>query len=147
MDPTRLINSTCGWFDQGAGDMYTYHSYFKPLKVRQRNRAVALTEYGGQALAIPGHTDSNTQFGYKQLDAKTANHSLRKLIESKVISNIPRGLSASIYTQLSDVESEVNGLLTYDREVFKFDLSQLKSLNQAIYSTFAKAILDDQEEQ
>lgn len=136
IDSTRLINEACGWFDQGGGDMYTYHSYFKPLKVKPRNRVVALTEFGGQALVIEGHVTSDRNFGYKMLDTKTANDALRKQIEQKVIANVQHGLSASIYTQLSDVSSEVNGLLTYDRDVFKFDMIMIQELNKNIQEIF-----------
>ncbi|AMC93078.1 hypothetical protein AOC36_03520 [Erysipelothrix larvae] len=136
LDSTRLVNEACGWFDQGGGDIYTIHSYFKPYHAKPKDRVVCLSEFGGQALVIPNHTVSDKKFGYKMLNQETAHESLEKLYHSKVIRNIKHGLSASIYTQLSDVEAEVNGLMTYDRTVFKFDLKRIQAINQIIYDTF-----------
>lgn len=134
-DNTRLINEACGWFDQCGGDMYSIHSYFKPLRVRpQKDRVVALTEYGGCSFAIPGHVVSEKEFGYKSCKSKeelTAQY--RKLWTQKVCANLKRGLSAACYTQTSDVEEEINGIFTYDREEVKFLETELKEMNQELY--------------
>ena len=134
-DQTRLINEACGWFDQGGGDMYSIHSYFKPLRVRpQKDRVVALTEYGGCSFAIPGHIACEKEFGYKSCRSKeelTAQY--RKLWKQKVCANLKRGLSAACYTQTSDIEEEINGIFTYDREEVKFLETELQEMNRELY--------------
>jgi len=134
-DSTRLINEACGWFDQGGGDMYSIHSYFKPLRVRpQKDRAVALTEYGGCSFAIPGHIACEKEFGYKSCKSKEAlTTQYRKLWKQKVCANLKRGLSAACYTQTSDIEEEINGIFTYDREEVKFLEAELKEMNRELY--------------
>lgn len=140
VDQTRLINEACGWFDQGGGDIYSIHSYFKPLKTKAKNRVVALSEFGGHALAVPGHTFGNKNFGYNKINPNNVNESYIKLYQSKVIRNIQSGLSASIITQLSDVYNEINGLTTFDRKVIKVDKTTMQRIHQEIYETHNKAI-------
>lgn len=140
LDGSRLINQACGWFDQKGGDMYSIHNYRHGLTVSpQEDRVVALTEYGGYAYPVQGHIASRKKFGYRHyssVEALTAGY--RKLIEEEVFPNIERGLSAAIYTQVSDIETEINGMMTYDREVDKMDLDAVRELNQELYRIFAK---------
>ncbi|MDE6846558.1 MAG: glycoside hydrolase family 2 [Lachnospiraceae bacterium] len=140
LDGSRLINQACGWFDQKGGDMYSIHNYRHGLTVSpQDGRVVALTEYGGYAYPVQGHIASKKKFGYKHYssgEALTAGY--RKLIEEEVYPNIERGLSAAIYTQVSDIETEINGMMTYDREVDKMDLDTVRGLNQELYRIFDK---------
>ncbi|MBP3656207.1 MAG: glycoside hydrolase family 2 [Clostridia bacterium] len=122
LDPQgRPVDEASGWFDQGGGDMYSLHNYFFPLRVRrQTERVAALTEYGGVAWACPGHRTTEGSYGYGA--AKTQEEFALKyenLMLKTVIPQIRNGLSALIYTQVSDVEDEINGLLTYDRQVCK----------------------------
>ena len=142
-DPTRLVNEACGWFDQGGGDMYSIHSYFKPLRVRpQKARAVALTEYGGCSYAIPGHVACEKEFGYKSCKSKeelTAQY--RKLWKQKVCANLKHGLSAACYTQTSDIEEEINGIFTYDREELKFVEGEMKEMNKELYCLWDETVL------
>ncbi len=123
LDATRPIDEASGWFDQGGGDIYSIHSYFYPLNVRpNKSRVVALTEYGGISWPCPGHTVTDKVYGYGT--AKSGEEfaaKFKKLIEASVVPQITKGLSALVYTQVSDVEDEVNGLMTYDREVVKLD--------------------------
>ena len=122
MDHTRLIDQASGWFDQGGGDIHSIHDYFFPLKVHPETRATALTEFGGFSWRIPEHSMYKSVYGYRVYTSKKElNRGYRELIEKEILPNIPRGLSATIYTQLSDVEEEVNGILTYDREIVKID--------------------------
>lgn len=123
LDPSRLIDSASGWFDQGCGDFISEHNYFRPLAVPTKkwgNRAYFLSEYGGFACHLKGHTSVDRVFGYKRFDTleefKTAYH---ELIEKSLLPLQKQGLSGAVYTQLSDVEEEVNGILTYDRKVNK----------------------------
>ncbi len=131
MDHTRLVNEACGWFDQRGGDMYSIHNYFKRLRVKpQKDRVVALTEFGGYAYPVPGHLACEKEFGYQKYKSKedlTANY--RRLWNRDVFPNLTRGLSAAIYTQTSDIEEEINGIFTYDRDEVKFVENELRAIN------------------
>lgn len=137
LDPTRLVDATTGWADRGAGDMHDMHKYPGPgMFPPEAGRASVLGEFGGQALVVKNHlwlTDlSKAPKHYKTSHSETALHQKYfDLMDSlKVLK--AEGLSAAVYTQTTDVESEVNGLMTYDRKVMKFDQKKLKIKNQDI---------------
>ena len=138
LDNTRLVNEACGWFDQKGGDMYSIHNYLRKLKVKpQKDRVVALTEFGGYAFPIPGHMACEKEFGYKHYKTKkelTANY--KRLWEEEIYPNLEKGLSSAIYTQTSDIEEEINGLMTYDREGNKFVEEELKTLHRKLYEMY-----------
>ena len=144
LDNSRLINQACGWFDQHGGDMYSIHNYRYVLKVKpQLNRVVALTEYGGYAYPIKKHIlypEKIFGYGYCR-SAKELTDKYAELIQRDVLPNIEKGLSAIIYTQLSDVEEEVNGLMTYDREVVKVDSEDFNNINKMVYRKFDELTL------
>ena len=119
-DPSRLIDQASGWFDQGGGDLQSLHNYFFKLRIKpEERRAAVLSEYGGYSMRQEGHSTCLTQYGYGiYTDRGKLNRAYKKL-EKEVEALIPEGLCASVYTQLSDVEEEVNGIFTYDREVKK----------------------------
>jgi hypothetical protein len=125
LDPTRTVDHASGWHDQGAGDLTSRHVYFRPFRVPRRrsrtaHRALGLTEYGGYSLHVPEHSASDTAFGYRLYASRTElAEAFTALHAEQVIPAIPRGLAATVYTQLSDVEDETNGLLTYDRRAQK----------------------------
>lgn len=138
LDDTRFIMETSGWFDQGGGDVFSIHNYFKKLKITPQNdRIVAVTEFGGFAFPVKGHLNSEEEFGYRSYKSpETLAQNYRKLYEEQILSQIASGLSGSIYTQTTDVEGEINGLLTYDREVLKIDARVTRSINKALYHVF-----------
>lgn len=123
LDPTRPIDSASGWFDQNCGDFISVHNYFRPLSVPVKewdNRAFFLSEYGGYACAIKGHTSVERIFGYKRYEtAAEFRSAYEDLINKSLLPLKKQGLSGAVYTQLSDVEEEVNGILTYDRKINK----------------------------
>ena len=132
-DSSRLIDSASGWFDQGCGDFKSRHVYFtKYYHFNDRNdRICLLSEFGGYAYLEYGHTKSNELFGYKKFkDKLKLDFAIRELYEKQIIKAIPKGLSGCIYTQLSDVETELNGLLTYDRKVLKINKRAIYKLNR-----------------
>lgn len=133
-DPTRLVNAACGWFDQGAGDLYSIHNYFKKLSVRPRGeRAVALTEYGGFSYPVEGHMAEETEFGYRHYKSQEElTDAYEKLWKSQIFPNLDKGLCAAIYTQVSDVEEELNGIMSWDREVDKISAERIKKINRAL---------------
>ncbi len=122
-DPSRLIDSASGWFDQNCGDFISVHNYFRPLSVSVKkwaNRAFFLSEYGGFACHIKAHSSVKRIFGYKRYDTLSDfEKAYHELIEKSLMPLRAQGLSGAVYTQLSDVEEEVNGLLSYDRKVNK----------------------------
>ena len=138
MDATRLVNEACGWFDQGGGDMFSIHNYIRKLKCTpKKDRVVALTEYGGYAYPVPGHLACEKEFGYKAYKSKeelTANY--KRLWEEEIYPNLEKGLCSAIYTQTSDIEEEINGIMTYDRDEVKFIEDEVKALNEKLYQQF-----------
>ncbi len=120
MDETRLIDHASGWFDQKVGDFKSIHNYFHPLKVVLEKRPVILSEFGGYACYIADHSYSMQIYGYRiYLTKEDLNEAYQKLYNIEIENLITKGLSAAVYTQLSDVEDEVNGLFTYDRKLCK----------------------------
>ncbi len=119
-DSTRLIDQASGWFDQKGGDLQSVHNYFFKLEfAAEKERATVLSEFGGYSLRVEGHSACRKLYGYgthKTLDSLNAAYQEQM---AKVKEQIPKGLCASVYTQLSDVEEEMNGIFTYDREVRK----------------------------
>ncbi|KAD3515520.1 hypothetical protein GD627_13685 [Arthrobacter yangruifuii] len=134
LDPTRSIDHASGWHDQGGGDLKSVHVYFHRFRLRKSwlhgSRAVVLSEYGGYSLRIPGHTFNAKEFGYRSFRTRQAlQRAYRRLHARQIEPAVARGLAATVYTQLTDVEDEVNGLLTYDRAVLKIDGGALRETN------------------
>lgn len=122
LDPNRLIDQASGWFDQGGGDFSSLHNYFFKLFIRpERERASVLSEFGGYSYREPGHCAKEKLYGYGI--CKNKKDLEKRFLErwQGVRNLIPQGLSASIYTQWTDVEEEVNGVFTYDRKVRKIE--------------------------
>lgn len=130
-DDSRLIDQASGWFDQGGGDVRSIHDYFFPLFIKAEKRVTALTEFGGYSLCVPGHHMYRKVYGYRIYRRKSdLSRGYREWIEREVVPNIARGLSATVYTQLSDVEEETNGILTYDRQIMKLNPKTVRELNR-----------------
>ncbi len=135
LDPTRPVDPASGWHDQGAGELRSLHVYFKPFRFRRdrRGRALALSEFGGYNLRVDGHCFNQKDYGYRRLpDAAALWRDFSRLYEREVLPAVARGLCASVYTQLSDVEDELNGLMTYDRRVVKLDADEVRELNERL---------------
>jgi len=126
-DTSRTIDHASGWHDQGGGDCVSPHIYFTKLKApspqKWKDRAFVLSEFGGYSHAVEGHVwNPGKVFGYrkfKTLEALQAAYA--RLFAKQVQPLIDKGLSAAVYTQVSDVEDEVNGVMTYDREIIKVE--------------------------
>jgi hypothetical protein len=106
--------------------------YFVPYKFKadRKGRAVVLSEYGGYNLMIPGHSWNEKNFGYRKLsDPDALLAAYESLMLEQILPAVEKGLSAAVYTQLSDVEDEVNGLWTYDRTVQKLSTTALRNIN------------------
>jgi len=141
-DPTRLVNHASGFYDQGAGDVYDMHIYmqsFDRVIDPLGTRAPVLGEYGAMVCAVENHKWSDKIFGFG------APHTLAEfkqayfdLMRKQIVVAIGNGLTGAVYSVLSDVEIETDGLLTYDREVLKIEAEELHSLHNELYQAFAK---------
>ena len=133
-DPTRLVNGPSGWTDRGYGDMKDMHNYPGPgMFPAMKDRVSVLGEFGGLGLPIKDHLwKDRDNWGYQNFktteDLRTNYHRLMLRMHPL----IGKGLSAAIYTQTTDVEVEVNGLMTYDREILKFDVAETAKWHKAL---------------
>ncbi len=131
-DSSRIVDHASGWYDQGAGDVMSMHKYILPIpKIKPDKRAFVVSEFGGYSQVLDGHVwNKKKSFGYLMYFSKEKlTAAYRRLMEKQILPLIPKYLSGFVYTQVSDVEFEVNGILTYDREIVKMDEDTLKSLN------------------
>ena len=132
LDPDRLMDHASGWHDQGIGHFKSVHWYASAYRFQKdkKGRCVILTECGGYNLRMDGHCWNNKNFGYKkQKSAEFLLESYKKLILNQLLPAKKKGLAAVVYTQLSDVEDEVNGLWTYDRMVQKLPTAAVREIN------------------
>ena len=130
-DTTRVFDSTSGWFWQKKSDVDSLHIYFKKVKLpKSSGRPIVLSEFGGYSLKIENHIfNTENNYGYRLFGSKeTLTEALVTLYERDVIALIPQGLAGAILTQVSDVEDETNGLVTYDRQVVKVDEEIIKKV-------------------
>ena len=131
LDSSRIIDATSGWFRQKRSDVDSRHIYFTPwITLQPSDKPLVLSEFGGYAYPVEGHLfNPDNAYGYKS--CKSLEHfqtSVEKLYRQKVIPAVKRGLCAAIITQVSDVEDEINGFLTYDRKVNKADPKAMQRL-------------------
>jgi len=133
IDDTRPVDHASGWHDQHVGEVQSLHVYFKKYVFRpdRLGRAVLLSEFGGYNHRVGGHCFGDRDFGYKKFESPLALESaLRELYADQIVPARRQGLSAAVYTQLTDVEDELNGLVTYDRKVVKIPIQTLKSITK-----------------
>ena len=126
LDLTRQIDHASGWYDQGAGDIKSLHNYFRPLKVKPEERAFAFSEYGGYTYPVQEHLYSEKSFGYRTYQNQAQYQKAMNALAEKIRELTEQGLAAAVYTQLTDVEEESNGILTYDRKVCKWEPQEAK---------------------
>ena len=138
------MDSASGWFDQGAGDFRSIHKYVGPAMPRlEQWRAAALTEFGGLGFAFQGHTWLTPKaFAYRMVKDKAALTEAYVRLMTKLEQLIKKGLTTVIYTELTDVEYEVNGYLTYDRAEWKVDVDTVKVCHQRLIKAGAGDLPD-----
>ena len=122
IDQTRTIDHASGWHDQGIGEIKSLHVYFDEYRHTpdKRGRCVVLSEFGGYTCRVDGHAMNEKAFGYKKFKSPSELRTgLMTLYDGQIRPAVRKGLSATVYTQLTDVEDELNGLITYDRRVLK----------------------------
>ena len=129
LDDTRFIDSTSGWFRRSRTDVDSRHIYFGPWKLKASDKPLVLSEFGGYAYAEPGHVFCDKAYGYRACASREIlQKDLLTLYETRILPAIPKGLCAAIYTQVSDIEDEINGLVTYDRKIIKVDAAPMQRL-------------------
>ncbi len=138
IDPSRLTLAVTGWLDRGVGDLFSRHTYEEvPLApANHPDRAIVVGEYGGVGWPLTGHlwNPEMRNWGYQTYQTKeTFRAAFQKKIEA-IVAMKAIGLSAAVYTQTSDVEGEVNGLVTYDRRVIKVEPAYMAELNRRLIS-------------
>jgi len=135
LDPTRLVNNASGWADRGVGDVHDIHAYPGPdAPANEAERAAVLGEFGGLGLPVKDHTwQDEKNWGYRSFEnAEDLTQAYLELIQ-KLQVLVENGLSAAVYTQTTDVEIEVNGLMTYDRAIIKMNPEQIAKANRALH--------------
>ncbi|HLJ94716.1 MAG TPA: glycoside hydrolase family 2 TIM barrel-domain containing protein [Gemmataceae bacterium] len=131
-DPSRLVDCASGWNDRGVGDVHDIHVYPGPGGPDpEPNRAAVLGEFGGLGLGVDGHTWTNKTWGYRGTQSsEDLTRKYEQLLRGVWKLKNEKGLSAAIYTQTTDVETEANGLMTYDRAVIKMDQERVAAVNK-----------------
>ena len=142
LDSSRIIDTTSGWFRGANTDVDSRHIYFTPWSaLKPSEKPLVLSEFGGYAYAVEGHLfNPDKAYGYKT--CKSAEHfqtALSELYITKVFPAVERGLCAAICTQVSDVEDEINGMLTYDRKVCKADEASMQQISHALRDAFEES--------
>ena len=137
LDKTRTIDHASGWHDQNIGEIKSWHVYFKKysFKPDKLRRAVVLSEFGGYNFRVSGHSFNDKDYGYRRF--KTAEKLMKayqNLYENEILPVKRKGLCAAVYTQLTDVEDELNGLITYDRKIIKLPKEKVKEINERVRS-------------
>jgi beta-galactosidase/beta-glucuronidase len=139
LDPTRLYDTTSGWFKTAQSDVESDHVYFKKIKLKSvKGRPMVLSEFGGYSCRIPDHVFNLTDsYGYRsEADPESLERALVELYEQQVLPHVDNGLSAAILTQVSDVEDEINGLLTYDRQILKVNPETMCHIADTLHAHF-----------
>ena len=144
-DPTRFVMSTSGWFAQKESDVQSEHIYFnsRVLEGTQPGKFLFLSECGGFSRRVEGHVSQdrkNYGYGEQAKSGKELTERIRAMYDDMVLPSIPKGLCGCIYTQLSDVEGETNGLYTYDRQVCKVDQDAMLGISAEVRQALEKAV-------
>ena len=136
LDGTRIYDSTSGWFYRQKSDVDSRHVYFKPVKLeRLTERPIIISEFGGYSHRVEGHLYGSNEYGYSSFATKEEYEaSIHRLFGEEIKPLIKGGICGLVYTQISDVEDETNGLVTYDRKVLKLDAAKTKALMDELAS-------------
>ena len=134
LDDTRFIDTASGWFEGCESDVNSPHVYFRPYRFKPHLLPTLLSEFGGYVKKEKGHLfNENASYGYKYFqDTDSYMQALEKLYEEQIVPAIPKGLCGCIYTQLADVEDELNGIMTYDRQIVKVPAERMKKIAQKL---------------
>ncbi len=141
-DHTRIIDSTSGWFWQNNSDVDSHHIYFKKLKFKiNPDKPAVISEFGGYSHRCEGHLFGDGNYGYTTIkDRAEFENRIAALYENEVLPLIKAGVSALVYTQISDVEDETNGFMTYDRKVLKVDPKRFIGISEKLKTAFHEGV-------
>ncbi|MBE6778117.1 MAG: glycoside hydrolase family 2 [Ruminococcaceae bacterium] len=142
LDPSRLIDTASGWFKERHNDFDSLHVYFKKVRLRRGDKPVFLSEFGGYSYKPAGHVfNTEKTYGYRLFEEQQPyEDALIALYEQEILPAMAMGLCATVYTQLSDVEDETNGLVSYDRRVVKVDTARMQELAHQLYERFKECV-------
>lgn len=134
LDNTRFIDTASGWFAGCETDLDSRHIYFKKVKLKAKNKPLFLSEFGGYSYKVEGHIfNTEKEYGYGKKESREEFvKALRALYENEIIPLAHKGLCATVYTQVSDVEDEINGLLTYDRKIDKITPEEFLDISKKL---------------
>ena len=141
LDDTRFVDTASGWFSGVESDLESLHIYFKPVKIKDNyEKPVFLSEFGGYSYRTEGHVFNNdNEYGYKSFKTREEfEDAFISLYENEIIPAIKKGLCGTVYTQVSDVEDEINGLLTYDRKMLKVNEGRTAKMSEKLFEAFAE---------
>ena len=141
LDDTRFIDTTSGWFRREKSDVDSRHVYFRKVKLKgDKKKPLILSEFGGKTYKAEGHLfNPDKSYGYGGCETlEDLNQAVQKLYLEEVLPCIEKGLCAAIYTQVSDVEDEINGVLTYDRKVCKLTAETMLPVAEALQGALEK---------
>ena len=142
LDPTRIYDTASGWFQPAKSDVQSEHVYFKPIALKSAALPLVLSEFGGYSCKLEGHAfNLDKTYGYRTCKTpQELEDALVSLYQGEIIPAIEQGLCAAILTQVSDVEDETNGLVTYDRHVVKVSAARMRSVADALRTAFEKTV-------
>jgi len=138
-DPTRIFDTTSGWFTVSRSDVQSEHIYFRKVNLTSKKLPLVLSEFGGYSCKIEGHSFNLDQnYGYSTYTTpKAFEDALEKLYLDEIVPCIKDGgLNATVLTQVSDVEDETNGLVTYDRQVCKVESDRMQKMAKKLFDVF-----------
>ncbi len=143
-DGTRIIDSTSGWFEQSKSDVDSEHIYFKKIKSAPKKRPLVISEFGGYSYRVDGHVFGSGNYGYSSYKTREKFLSaVKNLYMNEILPLVQKGVSALVYTQISDIEDETNGFMTYDRQVLKIPFEEFAEISKTIYSNQTTKREDD----
>jgi hypothetical protein len=134
LDSTRLIDSTSGWFRRKNSDVESLHIYFREISFNPSSKPIFISEFGGFGYKLPANSfNPDETYGYGLFETQEKyQEAVNNLYLNQVIPNIKNGLMGTIYTQVSDVEDETNGILTYDRKICKVNKEDMLIIKEKL---------------
>ncbi len=135
-DRTRIVDTTSGWFRRNLSDVDSQHIYFRKLPAKNDAAyPLVISEFGGYSHRVEGHLFGAKNYGYKTFETREEyENAIFNLYENEVLPLVKEGTSAFVYTQLSDIEDETNGFITYDRRVLKVNRGKMKEISDKLYA-------------
>ena len=142
-DPARVWDATSGWFFEKESDVDSHHIYFRKINLKAKaDKPLVLSEFGGYSYKVADHSfNLDDNYGYKTFaNAQSLTDGIYNLYANDIVNCINNGLCATVYTQVSDVEDETNGLVTYDRQLIKTDTAKMQQMAEMLFSAFDKKV-------